>query len=525
MTMHRDLFLPFAFFAALLAPSAHAARPGEILAPGADLALEEGEGHAVVVFDLLDRLDQLRFTGPGDWVTKLKFQTLQPGISAVALRMPAGLYCIDTFRAGKTRFHRTDERSLGNCFEVNPGVLNYAGHLSVRAAGDGSKDAVHRFDFKPGEFLARMAREQPELLARHSDLRFGVQNNISTWDFAWAALEAGDATLGRRLLEAAAAQGNAFARYELALRTYDGNGLPQDRERAIAMWDELAAAGDKRGAQANCIVLQHPDYEGARLADARRYCQMGADAGDAKSMFQLAAMHRDGSGGAKVDAVRAFQLSKAAAEAGEAEGQFQAGVALRDGYGTGFDLAGAIAWFEQAVAGNHPGASYALGQLLQQGRGVAKDPARAFALYEKAAQGGNVEASSEVARAYSRGEGVAKDYARAAEILRGVSRRSPEGAMAYAWFLATCPDESLRDGNKARRMAMGAMTVIERKLPEHYATRAAALADAGDFIGAKRDAQRAIDEGLKRLKPDDPRIIEFREQLASYQREQPWRKP
>lgn len=505
-------------------PVALAARPGEILVPGADLTLEEGEGHAVIVFDLLDRLDQLRFTGPGEWVTKLKFQTLQPGISTVALRMPSGLYCIDTFRAGKVRFHRTDERSLGNCFAVTPGVLNYAGHLSVRAKGDGSKDAVHRWDFKPELFLAHMARDYPELLARHSDLRFGLQNNISTLDFALAALEAGDSTLGLRLLEASAAQGNAFARYELALRAFEGNGVPQDRARAIAIFDELASAGDKRGAQANCILLQHPDYEGARLADARRYCQMGADAGDARSMVQLAAMHRDGRGGAKVDAVRAFQLSKAAAEAGDAEGQFQAGVALRDGIGTAPDLAGAIAWFEKGIAGDNPGALHAMGLLLDQGRGMHADPQRAFELFERAARAGHVEASVAVADAYWHGRGVAKDLTRADDLLNGISRRSPEGALAYAWFQATCADPAFRN-SRAARNASGAMYALEKKQPGHYAIRAAALADAGDFIGAKRDAQRAIDEGLKTMRPDDPRILAWREQLATYKREQPWREP
>ena len=53
---------------------------------------------------------------------------------------------------------------------------------------------------------------------------------------------------------------------------------------------------------------------------------------------------------------------------------------------------------------------------------------------------------------------------------------------------------------------------------------AATLADAGDFKGAQREIARAIDICAK-SRPDDPRLVAWRAQQASYARGQAWREP
>lgn len=507
-------------------------RPGELIGDDSDLGLQSGEGHVVIVFDLLDDLEQLRFTGPGEWLTKFKLQGISSGISAIALRMPVGLYCLDTFYVSDTRYRRKDDDDLGLCFRVADGALSYTGHMTVRATGDKSRrGSTTSWLFKPDQFLARMQRQYPLLLERHGDLRFAAATGndpvrpITTFDFAITAFEIGDSVLGTRLLEAAGRTGSTDAMLELGARYFEGNGVGEDRARALSLLDMAVKAGDMRGAAMSCLVYQDPAYEGAKLAIARAYCEQAAVAGDARSMVQLAAFVRDGKGGATADRARAFRLVSAAAEKGDAEGQFQTGVALRDGVGVAPDLAAAIGWFERAITKNNPDAAHAMARLLETGHGVVPDPGRAFELYELAARGSHVEGTIALAAAYANGRGVARDLARADELLRGISRRSPEGAFAYAWFLVTCPDPAFRDGGLARRLAQGALYSRATKLPADYAIVAATLADAGDFIGAKRDVKRAIERQAKLMPADDPQLKAWRAQLASYEREQPWREP
>lgn len=515
----------------LFAPVADAARGGVVISATDGMALEPGEGHVVIVFDLLEDLDNLRFTGLGEWLAKFKVPDARAGISALALRMPAGLYCLDTFRAGRVRYKRKDDHDLGMCFRVFEGALTYTGHLAVRAAGDAAKrDGRTSWDWRPQEFLTRMVREHPELLAQHDDLRFGIEQSEAATQtnlvgFAIAAFEIGEPALGQRLLEAGVAAGSTFAMWELGARLHEGSGIPEDRERAYALLERAARAGEYRAAAALCWLYQDPVHEGGKLALARESCEQAAAAGDVRSMEALAAFLREGTAGAKVDLARAYALVLAAAEKGHPEAQFQAGVALRDGVGVAADRTAAIAWFERGAAAENPGAANALAQLLESGRGIAKDPRRAFELHQLAARSYEVGSVVAVANAYARGDGVPKDLARADELLKGVSRRSIDGAFAYAWFLATCPDSAARDGSAARRLAQGALLARDKRQPSDYAVVAATLADAGDFIGATRNAQRAIDEGLKRHRPDDPRLVAWRAQLASYKREQPWREP
>ena len=87
-----------------------------------------------------------------------------------------------------------------------------------------------------------------------------------------------------------------------------------------------------------------------------------------------------------------------------------------------------------------------------------------------------------------------------------------------AWLLATCPDETIRDGVEAVRLA-------ESYLEEHgdYAdvidTLAAAYAEVRRFEDAVVTQQKA----LSMLKKDDPDFAELQAHLESYRNHKPWR--
>jgi tetratricopeptide (TPR) repeat protein len=68
-----------------------------------------------------------------------------------------------------------------------------------------------------------------------------------------------------------------------------------------------------------------------------------------------------------------------------------------------------------------------------------------------------------------------------------------EARNTLAWLLATCPQASLRNGDKAVQLARQANELAGGKNPVILGTLAAAFAEAGQFGDAVRSAQKAID--------------------------------
>jgi Flp pilus assembly protein TadD len=71
-------------------------------------------------------------------------------------------------------------------------------------------------------------------------------------------------------------------------------------------------------------------------------------------------------------------------------------------------------------------------------------------------------------------------------------KADPEALNNLAWILATCPDESVRNGIDAISYAQWACQLTAYKRPGIVGTLAAAYADAGDFSNAVSTAETAI---------------------------------
>lgn len=100
-----------------------------------------------------------------------------------------------------------------------------------------------------------------------------------------------------------------------------------------------------------------------------------------------------------------------------------------------------------------------------------------------------------------------------------IAPNSERVLMEFAWFLATCPQASVRDGPRAARMAER----IARALPAPTAllcdTLAACYAESGDFDRAIQWQRKAV-----LIAPKD-RADPFQQRLDLYQRHQPYRSP
>lgn len=90
-----------------------------------------------------------------------------------------------------------------------------------------------------------------------------------------------------------------------------------------------------------------------------------------------------------------------------------------------------------------------------------------------------------------------------------------------AWVLATCPDNSIRDGTEAVRDAEKACRMTGFKQPGMVNTLAAAYAEAGRFPDAIATAQTAIQ--LATASGDTQGAAAMRQILSQYQMGKPWR--
>ena len=106
-----------------------------------------------------------------------------------------------------------------------------------------------------------------------------------------------------------------------------------------------------------------------------------------------------------------------------------------------------------------------------------------------------------------RGLGVAPDHAALIDRL--------------AWLLATCPDDKLRDGREARRLALDVCSDGECRNPRYLDTLAAAYAETGQFDKAIEFIERAIDRAS--VAGDNTVADRLRGRLEFYRSNQPYR--
>jgi RNA polymerase sigma factor (sigma-70 family) len=160
------------------------------------------------------------------------------------------------------------------------------------------------------------------------------------------------------------------------------------------------------------------------------------------------------------------------------------------------------------------------GQLMQESR---RDYIAAIADYTEA-----LRLDPEIDMVlYRRGQTyqALKDYAAAERDFAAAYKRDPDYPnllSAWAWQLATAPDEKYRDGSAALQLALRANEVFKYGVPGHMDILAAAYAENGRFDDAVAMARQAIAAALK-TKRDIEQRSAMETRLALYLAKQPFR--
>lgn len=89
-----------------------------------------------------------------------------------------------------------------------------------------------------------------------------------------------------------------------------------------------------------------------------------------------------------------------------------------------------------------------------------------------------------------------------------------------AWVLATSPDDSVRNGNRAVELALQACELTKYEEPHILSTLAAAFAEAGQFDKAKEWSAKAVELGRQEK---HEQLEQLEKELHSYEEGKPWR--
>ncbi len=100
---------------------------------------------------------------------------------------------------------------------------------------------------------------------------------------------------------------------------------------------------------------------------------------------------------------------------------------------------------------------------------------------------------------------------------------NPRLLVDFAWFLATCPDQGLRDGMKALALARRANDLTRGSNPNVLHALAAALAEAGQFPEAMQTAQQALD--IAKTQSNSKLAGQLQIEMNLYESGKPFRMP
>ena len=222
--------------------------------------------------------------------------------------------------------------------------------------------------------------------------------------------------------------GDAEAQFELAKKYFIGDGVPEDKVKAVKLCQKAAEQGI---ASAQCslgICYMRGEGISQDKTEAVRWWRKAAEQGHAGSQYNLGLCFMKGDGVSQ-DKREALKLWQKAAEQGHAVAQYNLGLCYYDGYGVSENKKEGIKWLRKAAEQRIMNAQYSLGICYFWGSGVPQDYTEAAKWYRMAAEQGKAEAQCNLGGCYYYGKGVPEDKAEAVRWWRKAAEQGNENAI------------------------------------------------------------------------------------------------
>ena len=231
------------------------------------------------------------------------------------------------------------------------------------------------------------------------------------------------------------------------------------------------------------IAFERGDFERARAL-----FEEAAAAGDALGAHHLGTMCSRGQGGPE-DAPRAVELYRRAADAGVAEAAYNLGAASALGHGMPVDLVEALRWYTVAAELGDRDALYRVGSMLATGEGAAVDVARASVYWERAAKLGDVSSMMLLGRFHE-----ASDPAQSMRWFLEAATAGGAPARGAAEALLPALTEAAQTGNVEAQYYLGG-AVMTLGLDRAEAARWFEAAAGAGHAGAQRSLGFLVESG------------------------------
>ena len=218
--------------------------------------------------------------------------------------------------------------------------------------------------------------------------------------------------------------GNTAALIDYARCLWNGWGVTQDRDAALATYQKAGELGSDYGAYmaANNLYWHFKRYDEA-FCWAEKARKLSDDP-DGAIDYLLGLMAHNGRGRPK-NMMDAFRLHAQAAERGNADAQFEMSLFLFLGLAGKTHCDDAMAYLFKAAEQNHPRACLNLGAFYATGKyGLPIDEKEAYRWYVRAAEAGSAPATGRLAVMSLLGQGTPVD---ASAAKRWISRADREG--------------------------------------------------------------------------------------------------
>jgi uncharacterized protein len=169
-----------------------------------------------------------------------------------------------------------------------------------------------------------------------------------------------------KVLQDAAARGNAKAAYQLGIMFANGDEVELQYSRAVEYISQAAEAGLVEAM--STLAWLYANGLGVRQDDEKtRYWYLkAAEQGEPKDQYMVATMYRFSQFGAKRDHQKALEWYHKAADQGFPPAQFALGKMLMEGKHVEKDLVRAFQWLSLAIANGSKRAGKAMEELVKQ---------------------------------------------------------------------------------------------------------------------------------------------------------------